>query len=87
MKARFLRRFDKSFGNLDSVSQTRITMAVSRLMEDPRHPSLRVKKMEGWGYIWEASASMDLRITFHYEKPDTIVFRNCGHHDPTLKKP
>jgi len=30
---------------------------------------------------------MDIRITFHFEKPDTIVLRNCGHHDRTLSNP
>ena len=29
----------------------------------------------------EASANMDIRITFHFEKPDTVVLRNCEHHD------
>lgn len=46
-----------------------------------------MKKMEGWDYIFEAGANMDIRITFHFEKTDTIVLRNCGHHDRTLKNP
>ena len=38
-------------------------------------------------YIFEASANMDIRITFHFDNSDTIILRNCGHHDRTLKNP
>lgn len=80
-------QFDKNFTRLDSQSQKAIKKALRFLMQDPHYPSLRTKKMEGWDYIFEASANMDIRITFHFEKPDTIVLRNCGHHDRTLKNP
>ncbi|TCP18028.1 hypothetical protein EV207_1737 [Scopulibacillus darangshiensis] len=80
-------RFDENFAELDVVSQKAIKKALGFLAQDPRYPSLRTKKMEGWDYIFEASANMDIRITFHFEKPDTIVLRNCGHHDRTLKNP
>jgi mRNA-degrading endonuclease YafQ of YafQ-DinJ toxin-antitoxin module len=37
--------------------------------------------------VWEASANMDLWITFEIEKPDKLILRNCGHHDETLNNP
>ncbi|RYG71262.1 cytotoxin [Lentibacillus cibarius] len=80
-------RFDKNFAALDGQSQKAIKKALRFLAHDWHHPSLRTKKMEGWDYIFEASANMDIRLTFHFEKPDTIVLRNCGHHDRTLKNP
>ncbi|SDL31532.1 type II toxin-antitoxin system RelE family toxin [Lacicoccus qingdaonensis] len=80
-------RFDKSFTELDPQSQKAIKKALRFMINNLSHPSLRAKKMEGWDNIFEASANMDIRITFHFEKPDTIVLRNCGHHDKTLKKP
>lgn len=59
------------------------------LTRNVSHPSLRIKKMKGHHNpeIWEISANMDIRITFHRIKPNTIVLRNCGHHDKTLKNP
>jgi len=48
-----------------------------------------MKNMQGYKNpdIWEASVNMDLRITFEYEKPDTLIFRNCGRHDKALNNP
>jgi mRNA interferase RelE/StbE len=84
-----LRRFTYNYAKLDTSSRKAIKKAMNLLEQNPRYPSLRTKKMQGMDYIYEASANMDIRITFHYEQPepDTIVLRNCGHHDQTLKNP
>jgi len=42
--------------------------------------------MQGTDYIWEARASLSLRITFQIEG-DTIILRNIGHHDEALGQP
>ena len=80
-------RFDRSLAALDSNAQKTVAKALQFLLANPRHPSLRIRKMEGYSQVFEASANMDIRITFHYETPDVIVLRNCGHHDDTLSKP
>lgn len=54
--------------------------------ENPQHPSLRTKKIQGTDGIFEASLNMAIRVTFQYVKPDTIYLRNLGEHDITLKK-
>lgn len=54
--------------------------------ENPRHPSLRVKKIQGTKDVFEASVNMAVRVTFQYIKPDTIFLRNIGEHDSTLKR-
>jgi mRNA interferase RelE/StbE len=51
-----------------------------------RYPGLRVKKIKGTEYIWEARASRSLRMTFQIEE-DTIILRNIGQHDETLNRP
>jgi mRNA interferase RelE/StbE len=79
--------FKEKLVGLDSQSQKAIRKALRFLQNNPKHPSLRTKKMEGHDYIFEASANMDIRMTFHFEKPDTIVLRNCGHHDEALGNP
>lgn len=78
MKFRRTPRFDENFAALDRQSQRAIMKALAFLEHDRAHPSLRTKKMQGKDYIFEASANMDIRITFHFEKSDTIVLRNCG---------
>lgn len=76
-------RFKKAYRGLDEQSQNVIKKVLRILEKNPRHPSLRTKKM-GYESIFECSANMDLRITFQFEKPDIIVLRNCGHHDESL---
>jgi len=48
--------------------------------ENPQHPSLRTKKIQGTDGIFEASINMAIRVTFHYEKSNTIYLRNVGEH-------
>ena len=56
------------------------------MLENPRHPSLRTKKIRGQDNIFEASVTMDIRITWQYTG-DGILLRNIGEHDKTLKNP
>jgi len=56
------------------------------LIENPRHPSLRVKKIKGQKEIYEASITMNIRITWQYYD-DGILLRNLGEHDKTLGNP
>jgi mRNA-degrading endonuclease YafQ of YafQ-DinJ toxin-antitoxin module len=55
-------------------------------MENPRHPSLRTKEIRGQDNIFEASITMDIRMTWQYTE-EVILLRNIGKHDTTLKKP
>jgi len=56
------------------------------LLEDPRHPSLRTKKIKSQERIFEASINKDIRMTWEYTE-DGILLRNIGEHDKTLKNP
>ena len=56
------------------------------MLVNPRHPSLRAKKIQGQDNIFEASVTMDIRITWQYAE-DGILLRNIGEHDKTLKNP
>jgi mRNA-degrading endonuclease YafQ of YafQ-DinJ toxin-antitoxin module len=56
------------------------------MMHNPRHPSLHTKKIQGHEDIFEASITMDIRMTWQY-MDDGILLRNIGEHDKTLKKP
>lgn len=56
------------------------------LMENPRHPSLRTKKIQGQNGIFEASVTIEIRMTWQYTE-EGILLRNIGEHDKTLKNP
>lgn len=58
---------------------------LSLMYRNPRHPSLRVKKIQGQEDIFEASTTMDIRMTWQYIKKDVILLRKIGRHDKTLK--
>lgn len=60
---------------------------LSLIYRNPRHPSLRVKKIQGQEDIFEASITMDIRMTWQYIKKDVILLRKIGRHDKTLKNP
>lgn len=81
------KKFRKRFSKLQTDEQKAIEQAMRRLADNPGHPSLRFKKVKGRESVFEASASMDLRITCRFEGNHTIRLRNCGHHDDTLRNP
>ncbi len=79
-------RFDKAWKQLDLKEKILARKAVAHMAENLRHPALNVKKLKGTDDIWEARASLSLRITFQIIG-DTIILRNIGRHDETLGNP
>jgi mRNA-degrading endonuclease RelE of RelBE toxin-antitoxin system len=86
MRIRITERFRRAFAELEDADADRVEKALRQLTEDPRHPGLRVKKIQGAERIWEARVSRSLRLTFEFQD-DWIVLRNVGAHDRTLKNP
>lgn len=79
-------RFQRAYAELDDEQVELAKKALRLLTSNPRHPSLRVKKMQGTADIWEARASRSLRLTFEM-RGDVILLRNVGAHDETLGHP
>ncbi|MCB0200973.1 MAG: hypothetical protein H6649_14570 [Caldilineae bacterium] len=79
-------RFKRAYRKLENQEQERVKQALVRLLADRTYPALRVKRVQGTAKIWELRASRDIRVTFEIED-NTIILRNVGHHDPTLKNP
>ncbi len=73
-------RFKKDFKRLDRTMQDRVLAALEKLVANPRHPSLHVKKMEGTHDIRELRVSDNHRITYQHGK-DSIILRRVGAHD------
>ncbi|MBM3131004.1 MAG: hypothetical protein FJ009_20550 [Chloroflexi bacterium] len=86
MRLFYTERFQRAYVNLDDDQIALVKKALRLLTSEPRHPSLRVRKMQGTTDIWEARASRSLRLTFEL-RGDTILLRNVGAHDETLKHP
>jgi len=78
-------RFQKDFARLPDQIQERAERALRRLAGEPRHPSLRLKKMEGAAGIWECRVSDNYRITFQLAS-EGILLRRIGTHD-MLRRP
>jgi len=86
MRLQYTNRFQRAYNDLTDDNAERVKKALRLLVENPRPPSLRVKRIQGTDHIWEASASLSIRLTFEMHG-DLIVLRNVGAHDETLKKP
>jgi mRNA interferase RelE/StbE len=86
MRLDYTDRFQRAYNDLTDQDAERVKKALRLLVENPRHPSLHVKRVQGTDRIWEARASLSIRLTFEMQG-DLIVLRNVGAHDETLKKP
>ncbi len=86
-KIRFTRRFLKSYARLPIAVQEKIKKQIALLAENPRHPSLQTKPIQGAPGIYEARVDIDYRLTYEREIDDTLALRVVGKHDEALKNP
>ena len=86
MEIIFTEQFEQVYEKLTKAEKRSVCKALTLLGDDPRYPSLRVKKLEGTRNIWEACPSKRLRMTFQMTG-ETMIMRNVGGHDKVLKKP
>ena len=81
MEILFTEQFEQAYEKLTKTEERSVRKALTLLLGDnPKHPSLRVKKMEVRKNIWEAHLSKRLRMTFEMAG-EIIVMRNVGEHD------
>ena len=73
-------RFKKQYQKLPQQIQRLTNQKLGFLLEDFRHPSLRVKKYKGEKDVWEASITMNYRFTFRIED-STYRLRRVGTHE------
>ena len=86
-KIKLTRRFLKSFARLPKAIQEKIKKQIALLAENPRHPSLRTKPVQGTDGIYEARIDRDYRMTYERQSDDTLVMRVVDRHDEALRKP
>jgi len=81
MTIRTLRSFEKDFEGLPKHIQ-KVTLKKLDYFKDNRfHPSLRIKKIQGYSKIWEGSVSMEYRFTYSIDDTTQVIYlRRIGTH-------
>ena len=85
MKFTFTKNFVREYRKLPQEIQKAVDKQLEVLLENPKHPSLNLKKMQDPRGIWECRVTYSYRFTFQIED-DTYILRKVGTHD-TLKNP
>lgn len=83
MKIHYSDKFLENVEKLPKDLKKTLKGKLEILIDNPRHPSLRTKKIQGQENIFEASVTMRIRVTWQYTD-DGILLRNIGEHDKTL---
>lgn len=74
-------RFKKHFKRLNANEKKQLRGKLELLCENPMHPSLRTKRIQGTTDLFESSINMDIRIIWVYEGDVMIILVDVGHHD------
>lgn len=77
----FTNRFKKHYNTLSSGEKKQLKNKLALLAENPMHPSLRTKRIQGTSDLFECSVNMDVRIIWFYEGNTMIILVDVGHHD------
>jgi len=80
-KLTFTERFRKHYRKLHPNEKKQIMKKVELLTQNPMHPSLRTKRIQGTDNLFECSVNMDIRIIWYYEGERMIILVDVGHHD------
>ena len=77
----FTERFQKHYKQLTAQEKKQLQRKLLLLAENPMHPSLRTKRIQGTADLFECSVNMDIRIIWFYEGDKLIILVDVGHHD------
>ena len=80
-KLTYSKAFKKHYKKLSDTEKNQTKNKLKFFVENPTHPSLRTKKIQGTDGIWESSVNMDIRIIWFYENNELIFLLDIGHHD------
>ena len=80
-KITYTKSFKKHYKKLSDIEKKQTKKKLSFFIDNPTHPSLRTKKIQGSEGLWESSVNMDIRIIWFYEDSEMIILLDIGHHD------
>ncbi len=81
MKSHTTKRFRQTFNNLPSEIQRRAEIAYKMFDQNPRHPSLRFKKVRSVELIYSVRITRDYRALGLMEKNEILWFWIGSHDD------
>ena len=70
--------FKKHYKKLSLAEKKQVANKLALLSENPTHPSLRTKRIQGTDRLFESSANMDVRIIWYYEGSRLIALVDVG---------
>lgn len=76
--------FEKDFKKLPQHIQKQFERKIGLFIQNPFHPSLQSKKMEGEHSLWEVRITQNYRFTFS-KVGECIYIRRIGIHDILLR--
>lgn len=85
MRLFFTHSFIRDYQGLPKHLQQKVDKKLQLFQENPRHPSLQIKKMQDPRGIWEGKITQGYRFTFQMEA-EVCLLRRIGTHD-ILKTP
>lgn len=85
MKLLITHSFIRDYHGLPEQVQKAVDGKLALLIRNPRHPSLRLKKMQDPRNIWEGRITRGYRFTFQMQG-EAYILRRLGTHD-MLKNP
>jgi mRNA-degrading endonuclease RelE of RelBE toxin-antitoxin system len=80
-------RFISLYRNLPAAIRKKIDRQIILLADNPRHPSLQTKPIQGTKGIFEARVDINYRLAYERLLDDTLLLRVVARHDEALKKP
>ena len=80
MKVRLTEAFAKDYRRLPAKIKDKADKQLRHLMENPKHPSLKIHRIEGTHGFWEFYLDRSYRCVYTQEG-DTAVLRYIGPHD------
>jgi len=79
MYVRFTERADKDYAALSANVRKAFGKQLVFLLENPRHPSLRAKKLEGHDDLWQARVNRSWRFYFKIEGDECAIIGIMSH--------
>ena len=77
----YTERFRKHFRKLTENEKALFKKKLCLFAENPLHPSLRTKRIQGTDDLFEFSVNMDIRVIWYYEGESLVALIDVGHHD------
>ena len=81
LKITYSDRFKKHYKALSETEKKQFQNKLKIFCDNPLHPSLRVKRIQGTEDLFEFSVNMDIRVIWFYEEHTLVALIDIGHHD------